>query len=500
MYYDSTAYFLDQQHPDYNAIHDKSLDLKALVTQLNIIEREDSLQMVALMPEPERNALIAQIIATAAIDERASTENEDRYNIGQYYENERRNVGNIEQEGKWYFYNQSALTFGRTEFRRRWGDRRLEDNWRRSNKTRVNIAQVEDDGTLQEGSDTSAAATDHTKPGFYLKDLPLTDSALAVSNEKISVALLDAGKAYSERIQDTTMAGKTLDMLINRFPDSPLVPEALYLLYILNKEQNSSRAESYRKYLVDKYPESEFARILSDPAYYEKKIADLKINEVLYEEAYGKFSIGNYDEAINLSNAALEKYPQNSLAPKFLLLKAYSVAAVSDERKFREELNIVIKTWPGTDESKKASEVISFLDEKTPELKVEEEIKIAAELFVADTTSSHTFMVVINNPSFNINQATFDVISYNIDNYANKNFKTEGKSIDNKYIMITVSGFPAYKQAMDYYNNFEARLVIRNTANTNLMTFIINDSNLKVLADDKNPERYRLFFLKNYLK
>ena len=66
----------------------------------------------------------------------------DRYNLGQYYENERRFQGNIDQEGKWYFYNQAALTFGRTEFRRRWGDRKLEDNWRRSNKTRVSISQV----------------------------------------------------------------------------------------------------------------------------------------------------------------------------------------------------------------------------------------------------------------------------------------------------------------------------------------------------------------------
>jgi len=32
--------------------------------------------------------------------------------------------GNIDQEGKWYFYNQTALTFGRTEFHKRWGDRK----------------------------------------------------------------------------------------------------------------------------------------------------------------------------------------------------------------------------------------------------------------------------------------------------------------------------------------------------------------------------------------
>ena len=143
-YYDSAVYFLDQKYPDYLAIKTKSQSLNALVSQLTIIQTEDSLQRVASMPEPERNALISSIIAKIIKDESEgkTSANSDRYNLGQYYENERRFQGNIDQEGKWYFYNQAALTFGRTEFRRRWGDRKLEDNWRRSNKTRANAPQA----------------------------------------------------------------------------------------------------------------------------------------------------------------------------------------------------------------------------------------------------------------------------------------------------------------------------------------------------------------------
>ena len=143
-YYDSAVFFLDQKHPDYLALKTKSQNLNALVSQLTIIQTEDSLQKVASMTEPERNALIASIIAKIIKDESEGkiSEYSDRYNLGQFYENERRFQGNIEQEGKWYFYNQAALTFGRTEFRRRWGDRKLEDNWRRSNKARVTTSQA----------------------------------------------------------------------------------------------------------------------------------------------------------------------------------------------------------------------------------------------------------------------------------------------------------------------------------------------------------------------
>ena len=66
--------------------------------------------------------------------------------------------------------------------------------------------------------------------------------------------------------------------------------------------------------------------------------------------------------------------------------------------------------------------------------------------------------------------------------------------------MIVVSGFSNYKQALDYYNKFSAENNIRNSSGKNMMTFIINMENLKLLNKDGNPGRYRLFFMDNYLK
>ncbi|MBP1667512.1 MAG: hypothetical protein H6Q23_2372, partial [Bacteroidetes bacterium] len=366
----------------------------------------------------------------------------DRFNMGQYYENERRFQGNIEQEGKWYFYNQAALTFGRTEFRRRYGDRKLEDNWRRANKATVSSAQAvsgaEENG--QNKTDTAKAVMDYKSPEFYLKNLPLNDTLLAASNERIASAYLNAGKAYAEKIADRGRATESFEALLKRFPANELIPEALYSLYQVNKDSNTPVAESYRQRLLEKYPSTEYAKILSDPDYYEKKLADIKMAGQMYGEAYKAYSTENFTAAISIVDEALDKYSQDMLAPKFLLLRAYSVARTTDERTFRDELNKLIKTWPDSEESKKAGEIIAYLNQKLPELKVEEEKEIAMELFIADTASTHVFALVINDPAFNINLATFDVISYNIDNYTNKNYRTEGTLVDNKYIMITVSG------------------------------------------------------------
>ena len=503
-YYDSAIYFLDQKYPDYLAIKTRSQSLNALVAQLTIIQREDSLQKVARMPEAQRTAFISNIIAEKVKDEseRKNTDNSDRYNLGQYYENERRFQGNIEQEGKWYFYNQTALTFGRTEFRKRWGDRKLEDNWRRSNKTRIANMSASNNPNepAQNRPDTSIAENDYKKPQFYLKNLPLTDSLIIISNDKIATAMLNAGKAFSERVSDPAKSTESFESLISRFPSSDLIPESLYNLYKVNKEGNNVKAETYRQRLLQKYPDNEFSKILSDPGYYEKKMADLKMAEKIYNDAYNSYNSENFTSAITMSDDGLKKYPQDQLAPKFMLLKAYSVARISDERSFRDELNSLIKAWPETTESKRASEIIVYLNKKTPELKVEEDKKIAAEIYTADTTATRIFALVISDPAFNLNQASFDVISYNIDNYTNKNYKTEAALVENQFILITVSGFPDFAKAINYFNSFKTEKLVRNPKGAKIMTFVISDNNLKVLKNDKNPNRYQLFFREQFLK
>ncbi len=504
-YYDSTVVFLSTSHPDYQALKTKSTNLNAVVSHLEVIQTEDSLQKVARMPESERNALITGIIndITKAESEGKTSQYSDRYNLGQFYENERRFQDNIEQEGKWYFYNQAALTFGRTEFRRRWGDRRLEDNWRRLNKARTSGALSESDSEedTQNSADSSGAqVVDYKKPEYYLKNLPLTDSLMAASDSRIANACLNAGKAYAEKILDPKGASESFEKILIRFPGNELVPEALYNLYNLYKGIDYPKSEIYRQRLVENYPETEFAKMISDPGYFDKKMEVRKMSEQHYREAYDNYIRENFYSTMALCDSALIKFSQDPLAPKFRLLRAYSVARISDERSFKDELNIIIKQWPDSEEGKKAGEIVAFINQEIPELKVEEEKEIAEELYVADTTVAHVFALVIENPAFNINQATFDVISYNIDNYTNLNYRTEGSLVDNRYIIITVSGFQKYQQALEYYRSFSAEKLVRNPSASKMYSFIISSANRKVFDNDKKPERYLLFFNENHLK
>jgi tetratricopeptide (TPR) repeat protein len=502
-YYDSTIFFLDQKYPDYAAIKSKSQNLNLLVTQVMIIMREDSLQMVAKMSDIERNAFIGNIIAKVQEEEAAgkNVNNNDMYNLGQFYENEQRNQNSISQEGKWYFYNQSAMTFGRTEFRRRWGDRKLEDNWRRLNRSRISVTQGagNQDEKNKTAADSLPANSDNKKPEFYLRDLPLTDSLMSLSNDRMASAYLESGKIYNEKFLDRQMAVKSFEFLLSHFPGSPYESETLYNLYLVLKGENGTLAESYRQRLLEKYPENEFSKILSDPDYYNKRLEILREAEKIYQTSYDAYIREDFPTAISTIEEALIRFPKHELAPKFLLLKSYCLARTSDEKTFKEELSNLVKSWPGTPESEKALEMIAYLNKEIPQLQVEEDKQIAGEIYVEEKDSPHSFIIIIQNPAFNVNQATFDVISYNIDTYTNNNYRTQGTLVDDKFVLLTISGFANTGDAMKYYRAFNAEQIVRNPSNSRIMTFIIGKGNLEALLKDKKPERYRLFFNEKYL-
>jgi len=82
--------------------------------------------------------------------------------------------------------------------------------------------------------------------------------------------------------------------LLKRFPGNELEPEALYYSYLVYKEVNNSLSETYRQRLLEKYPDNEFTRIISDPDYYAKKLEDVKKVEKLYQEAFNTFKSENF--------------------------------------------------------------------------------------------------------------------------------------------------------------------------------------------------------------
>ena len=500
-YYDSAMYIIDKRYPDYESISQRASALNEFAGFHNIVATEDSLRRVAQMSPSDRESLIAGLInkydeSQSRLNQESSSN--DRYNMGQYYENEQRSQNAISTEGSWYFYNQAALTFGRTEFRRRWGERRLEDNWRRSNRARVTMATVAvENGEAGNLGDTVAVASERTKE-FYLKNLPLTDSLMNVSLLKSSAALLGEGKVLASRLGDTTRAVVSLEEASKPGGTDNTRSEALYEIYRLLQSKDPAKAERRRAELLSLFPSSDYALILSDPDYARRQNEASRESLVLYETAYAAFTSGRYEESAEICDDALLKYSADDLAPKFMLLGAMASGATRGEMAYKERLDSLVVKYPATPEGIRAKEIIAVLRSEIPEIRIAEDKKIAETLYAADSLQPHYVMIISENVTANLNQMVFDVINFNLDNFSDKNYRTEGTTIDTDFLMITVGTFNKLSEAEAYLKAFDPAREIRGSDGAKLSLFIINRDNLTKFRNDKNIVRYRIFYDNTY--
>src|ERR1019366_9982399 len=112
---------------------------------INIIEREDSLQSIAAMSPANRDAFLKKL-SKKLKKEQGIKDNDSLYSnpAANYFntKNSSRDIfGNVNSaNGDWYFYNTALKSQGYTEFNRNWGKRQNVDNWRRSSSANNSIA------------------------------------------------------------------------------------------------------------------------------------------------------------------------------------------------------------------------------------------------------------------------------------------------------------------------------------------------------------------------
>lgn len=500
-YYDSASYLIDQQFPDYDRISRRTTDLGEYAEFHTVVATEDSLRRVASMTPAERDALIAGLMRTAEEEQRkaASGDGTDRYNMGQYYENEQRYRGAITAEGGWYFYNQSALTFGRTEFRRRWGERRLEDNWRRANKAR---AAFHNNAAAEERQENGASDTAKVAPSltqeFYLRNLPLTDSLMRLSVSRSATALLGEGKILASRLGDTITAAESLELASRTGSDNMIKAEALYELYRLLRNSDPARAERRRAELLDSYPDSEYALIISDPDYVRRQQEQAAMAARRYEEAWQAFSGEQYAVSQAIASESVTLYPEHELVPKFMLLDAMATGALEGEIAYKEKLDSLVAKYPATDEGRRAAEITEFLRREMPAVKEAEDIRIAEEIYHSDPLQPHWVMIIAANARANMNQMVFDIINYNLDTYPDKNYVTEGAAVDRGYILITTGPFGDAAEAEAWITAFDPAEQIRGADTADLSVWKVSRDNLEKFRVDKELDRYLIFYRKEY--
>ena len=508
-YYDSAVVLIDLDYPNYDIIYAKSNSLTELVKEIHTVNLEDSVQRLAKLSNNELLSFIDKIIEDVLKKEKEEMlrKQEEALNGKFLRASEFDRISgqqNITGGGMWYFYNQTARGLGYKEFQMKWGDRKLEDDWRRKNKSLVSFGETisteETDFITDEESKKTKALSNKTRE-FYLRNVPVTDSMLVLSQKRIEDALFNMGLIYMEDLKDYLKAIESFKELIKRFPVSDYLLLAYYHLYDIYTDQNNkAMIENYQNKIVSRFPNSNYAKLLTNPNYIKELEAEQnKVNDY-YVKTYNKYLAKQYGTVIKQAEHALKTYPDDKLNSKFAYLRALSIGRTKDVKTFKETLFKILSAYPQSEVAESAKNIIAYLDKEHPDLKEEIETEIAIELYEFAENIEHMFAMVVNKET-NVNQLMFNIINFNIDNYDNLNLRVESSELNPEQNIVTVVSFAGKVESINYYKKVSSNdLIFKDVKKEGVFTMVISVSNLNILKSDKSVDRYLRFFKEYYEK
>ncbi len=525
-YYDSAMIIIDETYPNYQKLSAQYRGLTNLVENIVTVEREDSLQRVAGLPEVEREALIAKLMK----EEQERQRNMENLALqGQrqqgYYRSNRYRMGmgtSAGEGGGWYFYNPQTVSYGKVTFEQRWGQRKLEDNWRRSNKNTVSMDQMDEMAETVDSSQIIVRVEDPLQKSFYTQDLPLNDSMMNVSHKKIRDALYNTGKIYKSEFSNYRLSAGAFEELIKRYPDNIYQLSSYFDLYDLYELMgDSQKSNYYRNILITRFPESKYAQYLVNPNFFvEMQAREDSLNQ-LYEETFRNYRSGNYRNVISLTSTVRSMKPDSNLVPKIDFMETVAQGTQTDIHNFESLLKEYVEKWPKADPTPLANEILTLIQDSTlidyqklvdlgyiNEEIMNEELLLEDQAvndefggkFSYDDDLLHYFVIAYpRSASVDLNRLKFDIANYNIDHYTKIDFDIESEPLNENLNLITIRALGNKDDGIIYHRSIIRKApVFQSLFNVDYVNFAISSTNYRQILSEKSINDYLKFFVKNY--
>jgi len=545
-YYDSTLNSLPKNYPDYLLIKKKADNLVVLANSLNIIAQQDTLQMLAALSDAERKERISKMLVQSEKEQNVSG---IPVPGNSFMPSSQKSLS--ARDTRFYFNNSAALSQGLAEFKKRWGPRKLEDNWRRSqrNVSDMPSALLPDPGSLANPFPIQEIKSEpdmEARIKDYLLSVPISPEQKTESNQKIASAIYDIANYYRDITADTAEAVKTYEQLLTRFPENQNKLAVYYNLYRLYSTANKKRSDEYKTILLSKFPESPFAKIILDPDFSQKQDDQEAAFNRLYNDIYDLYVNRNYTEMIN----SIDKYRQVSGVQKVPAQLAYlNSLAIGHTQKLpglENAFKEIVSNFPDekiivplirqhlafidSNRIEMAERIVALSDvdfnnrffreseieqpaivvveandnkpitdnkEKTQTVKLELESETG--LFRKDDAAVHYFVVNVSDPSVNLSSSRFGIGQFNRANLPGSAIKHQLKSLANQNQLIFVGPFDGVEAATIYFTRINPLMrEIMKIAPGKYSSFIINSQNFEKIINKETLDQYIEYFKKNY--
>lgn len=359
-YYDSTAAIMGPDFGDASLVTTRKDVLTEVAKRIQLIHDEDSLQRIAALPPDQREVFLAKRVATIRNEKNAPAKKGEEPQQFQSYNNNNRynnpsSPNSNGEAGDWYFYNVGSKSTGYSEFKRRWGNRQLSDNWRRSQGS--SIAQSNNNQPITDESVAANAAAaidrlpaDSVNSNVLAANLPTTPEKLEESRIRQMDAWYELGKLYHDKLENPRDAIASFDSLLAKFPDNPRKAEIMYSLYVWHQKMgHTQEATRYKQIVLSQFSGTSYANYIQFGLPKDEDKERKKAVSTIYESAYLAYLTGNYDTVFTLKKQADSTFGFSSLQSRFDLLEAMAIIKTGTEEDGKNAIQAVIKKYPGED-------------------------------------------------------------------------------------------------------------------------------------------------------
>jgi len=355
-YYDSTLTFLEENSRQWRRITKKRENLDDVIKYEDIATANDSILRIAGISEAEQLAFFTDY--TTRLKEKAIKDSLEAIKIEEKIANQEfyekgKTVSGPNKGSTFYFYNTSTVAYGKGEFRKIWGDRKLEDNWRLSSK-QTSLETIDEEVT----ETVPIAENELYKPATYIARIPTDQKVIDSLAKDRNFAYYQLGLIYKEKFKEYSLAANRLEKLLTYGPEARLVVPAQYnLVKIYEILENPTAADKYRNDVLTNHADTRYAEILRNPN--SQLPTDESSPEFKYKQLYKAFEAGEYAAVIEKSDEYIMVYNGNDIVPKFELLKATAIGRQQGYEAYKKALNFVSLNYPNSDEGKQAQQIYS---------------------------------------------------------------------------------------------------------------------------------------------
>ena len=477
--YSQALAFLPDNYPNYLSLRKRSDVLDKLAIYAENVILQDSLIRLSKLSREDQIKIAQRLVDELKKEER----------IAEQMTNPVASINpapgfQINTDDSWYFYNPYSVNAGKAEFQKRWGSRKLEDDWRRSNKNTFSFDEFEEpadnlefeltqDNSLISDSENNQKISDPRFIEYYLNQIPKTPAQIEKANDIIQESFFNMGLILKDDLEDYQGARYEFVRLDQKYPENIYRLDVYYNLYVMAARQgNKEEAETWRQKILQDFPNSNYGIAMKDPNYWENLRKMNEVQENIYEEAYNAYLANQNSTVHKLTEEMERKYPLSPILPKFIFIDGLSYFTEGNNEMFKDRLKELLQRWPDTDMTEMASAILKGLrsgktlqksdtntrgmlwDTRLSDIEREMTEEELTPTFERDPNSAHYLVLIFSRNTINPNLVLYEVAKFNFSTFLIKDFDLEQMGFSDLGLLI-VKGFTNLKEVEQYKTMME---------------------------------------------